>query len=411
MDAKGLKIMNKYCVIGLGYIGLPTAAVLASLGNNVIGVDINNEVVETINKGKIHIVEPGLDQIVSETVSSGKLKAKNIPEESDVFIIAVQTPYKNEEDSIPKPSIDYVLNASRSIAKVVKPNDLILLESTSPVGTTEEIANLISNLSGLSLNKFYVSFCPERVFPGKILYELINNDRLVGGINQKSSDYGASFYASFCKGKIYKTNARTAELSKLAENSFRDVNIAFANELSMVCDKLNIDVSELIKLINYHPRVNVLQPGCGVGGHCIAVDPWFIASAAPEITPLIQTARNVNNEKTKWVIDKIKLRIRSYKKIINREPKVACLGLAYKPNIDDLRESPALQITSALIDLGFHVLPCEPNLVRHPIFTLNSLEFVLENADLIVLLVAHDQFKDINFLNYEILDFCGLSSI
>ena len=411
MVVRSNKVMKKCCVIGLGYIGLPTAAVLASKGNDVLGVDINPNIVDLINKGKIHIVEPGLDAIVKETVTCGSLRASKSPEASDVFLIAVPTPCADSINGIPQPSIEYVIQAAISIASVIKSGDLILLESTSPIGSTEKIAELISQISGLNLNQFYVSYSPERVFPGKVLYELVYNDRLIGGINKESADCGAKFYSTFCKGKIYKTNSKTAELAKLSENAFRDINIAFANELSMICKDLDIDDNELIKLVNCHPRVNVLEPSCGVGGHCIAIDPWFIASSFPTKTTLIQAARKVNNSKSKWVVDQIMIKIDELKNKLNRDINIGCLGLAYKPNIDDLRESPALEITTCLSNKGINIYACEPNLSVHATIKLYSLEETLEKSDLIVLLVAHKQFKKINFSRYDILDFCGLTKV
>lgn len=277
--------MTTCCVVGLGYIGLPTAAVLAKAGHRVIGVDVNAQVVTTVNEGRIHIVEPDLDQAVAESVASGSLSAQVTPAPADVFLIAVPTPFRSGADGIPQPNIDFVLAAASAIAPVLRPGNLVLLESTSPVGTTEQVAQVIAEASGLSSNQLQIAYCPERVLPGRILQELISNDRVIGGLTPAAAAAGQAFYASFCQGELLATTARTAELVKLTENSFRDVNIAFANELSLVCDHLEINVRELIRLANHHPRVNVLQPGCGVGGHCIAVDPWFIVAAAPPQHP------------------------------------------------------------------------------------------------------------------------------
>ena len=401
--------MSTCCVIGLGYIGLPTASLLANSGHRVIGVDIDPYVVNTVNSGLIHIVEPGLEQSVSEAVSSGHLTAQQIPVEADVFIIAVPTPFFNSTDLIPTPNIEYVLEATRSICSVLKPGDLVLLESTSPVGTTEKIGELIIFVSSLSLNEVNIAYCPERVQPGRILHELVNNDRVIGGLTDASSSSAIDFYSTFCKGDLFTTSANTAELVKLTENSYRDVNIAFANELSLVCNDLSIDVRELIRLANHHPRVNILQPGCGVGGHCIAVDPWFIASAAPHSTPLIQTARRVNDGKSRWVVDQIQLRAAALEDQLTRPVRIGCLGLAFKPDVDDLRESPALLITTQLLTSGFQVLACEPNLPNHSTIKLFGLEQVMAEADLLVFLVAHSQFKDLDLTGHVVFDLCGVT--
>lgn len=401
--------MTTCCILGLGYIGLPTAAVLAKAGHRVIGVDINPKVISTVNKGDIHIVEPNLAQVVANTVKEGLLSAQLHPSQADVFIIAVPTPFKKHTSIIPKPNVEFVMNAARAIAEVIKPGNLILLESTSPVGTTKKMAEVIYKVSGINKNSIKIAYCPERVLPGKILYELIHNDRVIGGIDSDSTIAGEEFYSTFCKGKILKTDASTAELVKLTENAYRDVNIAFANELSLICNHLEIEVRELIELANHHPRVNILQPGCGVGGHCIAVDPWFIASEVPSLTPLIQAARKVNDEKSSWVVEEVLARVDDLKKKLDRKPLVACLGLSYKPDIDDLRESPALQITTELIRKGLDVLTCEPNLTIHPTIKLSSLEEVIKNADLLVFLVAHTAFKNINLTNRDFIDLCGIS--
>ena len=403
--------MISCCVVGLGYIGLPTAAVLAKAGHRVIGVDVNTQVVATVNEGLIHIVEPDLDLAVAESVASGSLLAQVTPAPADVFIIAVPTPFRSGANGIPQPNIDHVLAAARAIAPVLRPGNLVLLESTSPVGTTEQVAQVITEASGLSTDQqIHIAYCPERVLPGRILQELISNDRVIGGLTPAAAAAGQAFYASFCQGELLATTARTAELVKLTENSFRDVNIAFANELSLVCDHLAINVRELIRLANHHPRVNVLQPGCGVGGHCIAVDPWFIAAAAPHCTPLIQSARHVNDGKSRWVIEQVQARAAALEDKLGRRPaRIGCFGLAFKPDVDDLRESPALHITTELVAAGLDVLACEPNLSDHPTIKLHAIEQVLTEADLLVFLVAHSPFKDLNLSGRYVFDLCGVT--
>lgn len=408
--------MEKVCVVGLGYIGLPTAAVLADHGFKVHGVDINEKAVELINNGKTHIYEPDLDIKVKKAVENGDLFASTTPVEADVFIIAVPTPFKENY----KPDLAYVYSATKSIAPYIKPGNIIILESTSPIGTTEKIANWIKQLrpeliiSDSDSGQVYIAHCPERVLPGKILEEFISNDRIIGGINEHSTEKTFAFYKNFVKGELLKTNARTAEMSKLTENSFRDVNIAFANELSLICDDLNIDVWELIRLANHHPRVNILQPGPGVGGHCIAVDPWFIVDAAPESTQLIYTARMVNDSKPKFVINKIMEAIKKLK-----ESRVSVLGLAFKPNIDDLRESPAVQIVSELSDIiDGEILVVEPHIKELPInlkgklnLTLTNTYDAIKNSDIVVFLVGHDYFKQISkelLIDKTIIDTTGI---
>ena len=403
------RLTSNCCIIGLGYIGLPTAAVLARAGHRVIGVDVNTQVVTTVNQGLIHIVEPDLDKAVAEAVASGALTAQLTPAPADVFLVAVPTPFRNGPNGIPLPNIDYVLAAARSIAPLLRPGNLVLLESTSPVGTTEQVAAAISEVSGLNSDQLHIAYCPERVLPGRILTELISNDRVIGGLTPAAAEAGKTFYASFCQGQLLTTSARTAELVKLTENSNRDVNIAFANELSLVCDRLGINVRELIRLANHHPRVNVLQPGCGVGGHCIAVDPWFIAAAAPDITPLIQTARRVNDGKSRWVIKQVQERAAALEDQLGRPARIGCLGLAFKPNVDDLRESPALHITTELVVAGLDVLACEPNLSDHPTIKLHRLEQLLADADLLVFLVAHSPFKGLDLAGRAVFDLCGVT--
>jgi len=377
------RLSSTCCIIGLGYIGLPTAAVLARAGHRVIGVDVNAQVVATVNQGQIHIVEPDLDQAVADAVASGALSAQLTPAPADVFLIAVPTPFRSgsgdsSQTGIPQPNIDYVLTAARAIAPVLQPGNLVLLESTS-------------------------------VLPGRILQELISNDRVIGGLTPAAAEAGKAFYATFCQGELLTTTARTAELVKLTENSFRDVNIAFANELSLVCDRLGINVRELIRLANHHPRVNVLQPGCGVGGHCIAVDPWFIAAEAPDCTPLIQTARRVNDGKSRWVIEQVLARAAALEDQLGRPARIGCLGLAFKPDVDDLRESPALHITTELLVAGLEVLACEPNLQDHPTIKLHPLEQVLADADLLVFLVAHSPFRGLDLAGRALFDLCGVT--
>lgn len=389
--------------MGLGYIGLPTASFLGIKGYDVIGVDVSPEVVDSINGGNIHIVEPDLDLLVKSAVNAGKLKANLEPSEADVFILAVPTPFKDNYD----PDLSYVERATRAIAPYVKPGNLIILESTSPVGTTEEtVARLLREHGHDIDNEIFISHCPERVLPGQILVELVQNDRIVGGINSRSTEIAARFYREFVSGEVLETNARTAELSKLTENAFRDVNIAFANELSIICEQENIDPWEMIKLANRHPRVNILQPGAGVGGHCIAVDPWFIISRAGERAKLIKCAREVNNYKPQWIIEKIVCKAKKFKR-----PVIACLGLSYKPDVDDLRESPALYISKELIKLDIgQLFFCEPNLKTHPSYTLTPYQEAIEAADIIVVLVNHKEFHSLSLkkLNEKIvIDACG----
>ena len=400
--------MQNVCVMGLGYIGLPTASVLATKGFQVLGIDVQQHIVDTINRGDIHIVEPGLHNLVQSAVRSGLLKASLTPQESDVFVIAVPTPFKENK----QPDLKYVEAATQSIAPFVQKGNLIILESTSPVGTTEKIAHILKEhrpdlIDGDRLD-LYIAHCPERVLPGKILQEIIENDRIVGGVDHRSTIEAARFYRTFVRGAVIESNARTAELAKLVENSYRDTNIAFANELSLICERLNIDVWDLIKLANRHPRVNILQPGPGVGGHCLAVDPWFIVSAVPETATLIRNAREINEAKPQWVID----RIRDYADKF-KQPKIGCLGLAYKPNIDDLRESPALDIVQTLHQTlpDAHIMSCEPHVHHIDGLTLYSLEEVLEEADIIVGLVAHNAFRTIARSRLDgkiLLDVCGM---
>lgn len=400
----------KICIIGLGYIGLPTAALLSSKGHQVIGVDINKEAVDTINEGKIHIVEPGLESIVKNSVENGLLEARQIPTEADVFMICVPTPF-HEHGDIPQPNLDYVVAATRAIAPYVRNGNLIILESTSPVGTTELVEETLK-FCGVNSESLSIAYCPERVLPGKIMHELVANDRIVGGLNASATAAVASFYQTFVDGKVLKTDARTAEMCKLTENSFRDVNIAFANELSMICNKSNINVWELISLANHHPRVDILQPGCGVGGHCIAVDPWFIVAANPEQSKIIKTAREVNNSKSEWVIDQVTKLTNQLASSISHKPVIGCLGLSFKPDIDDLRESPALAITQKLQNLDFNVIAVEPNIKSFEGLILKQLEIAVKECDILVILVKHSSFLEqialFENFNGKIIDCCGL---
>tara|TARA_Y100000389_G_scaffold83167_1_gene79717 strand:+ start:11774 stop:13024 length:1251 start_codon:yes stop_codon:yes gene_type:complete len=403
---------KKVCIIGLGYIGLPSAALIANKGFSVCGVDVNDMIVSTVNEGRIHIVENDLAASVKLAVSSGQLKAFNKVQLSDIYIICVPTPF-HKNNTIPTPNIDYVISAIKSIAPLIKSGDLIILESTSPVGTTQKMQQTLID-SGTNLEGIHIAYCPERVLPGKIMTELVENDRIVGGLTSISTKKVVDFYRSFVRGKIYETDAKTAEMCKLAENSFRDINIAYANELSMICAKQDIDIWNLIKLANKHPRVNILNPGTGVGGHCIAVDPWFIISKDTENTKLIRTAREVNDYKSKWVIDKIKSNVNEFTSITGTKPKIACLGLAFKQDIDDLRESKALEVAETLISENFEVFTVEPNIQSYKNLVMFNLVDAIEQADIVCILVKHREFiqpqiKD-KLLSCKALDFCGALS-
>lgn len=398
-------------VIGLGYIGLPTAALLASHGYCVLGIDVNKQVVSSINQGKIHIVEPDLDAFVRSAVSAGRLVAYTVPKPSDVYIICVPTPFQ-EDKGIPKPNINFIVTAIKSFSHFIKPGDLIILESTSPVGTTEKIQNILFE-EGVNIDQVYMAYCPERVLPGKIMTELVDNDRIVGGVTPEATKKVAEFYRTFVKGSVFETDAKTAEMCKLTENSFRDVNIAFANELSLICHKEDIDIWDLIQLANKHPRVNILQPGVGVGGHCISVDPWFVVAKDKKNARLIKRAREVNNYKTDWVVDKIKSVADDFSTKSGLKPKIACLGLAFKPDIDDLRESPALFITQSLIAQGYDVAAVEPNILDHPEINLISMEELKKQEYIVVILVKHREFVEVDLKSFKtnlaFLDFCGPS--
>ncbi len=398
--------MKKVLFLGLGYIGLPTAAVAANHGFEVIGVDVNPVVVETINQGKIHIVEPDLDQMVKEAVQKGNLRAVLKPEQADAFFVVVPTPFKQNH----RADITYVESATRSVIPFLKEGDLFVIESTSPVLTTERMAEVIFKERPELKGKIYIAYCPERVLPGNTLYELVHNDRVIGGINPESTEKAIEFYSAFVQGKLHRTNARTAEMCKLTENSSRDSQIAFANELSMICDKAGINVWELISLANKHPRVNILQPGCGVGGHCIAVDPWFIVSDYPEQAQIIKRARETNDYKADWCANRVVEACQQFVTENDREPIVACMGLAFKPNIDDLRESPAKYIASRIIsESRAEVLVVEPNISKHPSFNLTYYREAYQKADIVVWLVCHTPFMELPREEGKMeLDFCGV---
>ncbi|MBT3611553.1 MAG: UDP-N-acetyl-D-mannosamine dehydrogenase [Flavobacteriales bacterium] len=394
-------------IIGLGYIGLPTSALIASNGTNVLGVDINQYVVDTINQGKIHIVEPDLDEIVSVAVSKGNFKATTKASSAEVYLIVVPTPFKGNHE----PDISFVEDATESVIPLLKEGDLFIIESTSPIGTTEKMMDLILSKRPELKNKIYIAYCPERVLPGNVMYELVENDRVIGGVNEASTDKAVAFYSKYVKGELHKTNARTAEMCKLVENSSRDVQIAFANELSLICDKANINVWELINLANKHPRVNILQPGCGVGGHCIAVDPYFIISEFPKESKIISNAREINNYKSEWCIEKIKSTALQFEIDNDRKPTIALMGLAFKPNIDDLRESPAKYISQKVLQNlnNEELFIVEPNIDSHSIYKITDYKEAIEKADIIVFLVAHKEFQNLIINNTKItLDFCGI---
>jgi len=378
-------------IIGLGYIGLPTAAILADSGYKVRGVDISHDIIKKINNGETHFYEPDLDELVVKNISNGNLEAKINSCPSDIFIICVPTPFKLI-NGIRTPDITYIDSAAEEISKYVKKGDLIILESTSPVGTTKRLAEKINTFIG-GIDGIHFAYCPERVLPGNIIKELVDNDRIVGGLDEVSTDKAVSFYKTFINGSIHATNANTAEMCKLTENSFRDVNIAFANELSIVCHEYDINERELIKLANFHPRVNILQPGVGVGGHCIAVDPWFLISDLPNETKLIKSAREVNLNKTEWVIGKIIQKINHFIMESKLDPTIACMGVSFKANVDDLRESPALEVALKLKDLYQEVLIVDPNIQKSDNFELAELEFALSAADIFIFLVGHDDFS------------------
>ncbi len=393
--------------IGLGYIGLPTSALIAKHGTPVHGVDINPKIVEIINQGRIHIVEPELDDVVASAVEEGYFKASTKPVEASVYLIVVPTPFKGNHE----PDISFVEAATKGIIHLLKEGDLYIIESTSPIGTTEKMQQLIYQERPELAGKIYMAYCPERVLPGNVMHELVHNDRVIGGIDEASTEKAIAFYSKYVKGDLHATNARTAEMCKLVENSSRDVQIAFANELSLICDKADINVWELINLANKHPRVQILQPGAGVGGHCIAVDPYFIVSDYPMESKIIGTAREVNNYKSFWCAEKVKNAKLDFQLKNKRKPSVALMGLAFKPNIDDLRESPAKYIAQKVLqdahDEQYYI--CEPNITEHSVFKLTDYKEAIDKADIVVFLVAHDEFKNLDINSTKvILDFCGV---
>lgn len=398
----------KACFMGLGYIGLPTAIIAAKEGGvDIVGVDINPSVVEQTNAGHLHIIEPGMEEMLQEVVKSGKLHASTKPEESDAYFMVVPTPFKGNHE----PDVSYVEAATRAVIPFLKEGDLYVIESTSPVGTTEQMAKIIFSERPELEGKIFIAYCPERVLPGNVIYELVHNDRVIGGLNEASTKKAQEFYGQFVKGTLHPTNARTAEMCKLTENSSRDVQIAFANELSLICDKAGINVWDLINLANKHPRVNILQPGCGVGGHCIAVDPYFITADFPAESKIIAAAREINNYKAFWCAEKVKNSMLEFELKHHRKPTVAMMGLAFKPDIDDLRESPAKQIVSKVMQScnNADILVVEPNVKSHNVFKLTDYKEAYDKADIIVFLTAHKPFKSLPWSDDKvILDFCGI---
>ncbi len=397
----------KACFMGLGYIGLPTAIIAAKNGIKVTGVDINPKVVELTNQGHLHIIEPGMEEMLQEVIKTGNLKASTTPEISDAYFMVVPTPFKGNHE----PDISYVEAATRAILPLLKEGDLYVIESTSPVGTTDKMKDLIFSERPELVDKIYIAYCPERVLPGNIIYELVHNDRVIGGINEESTSKAIEFYSQFVTGTLHRTNSKTAEMCKLTENSSRDVQIAFANELSLICDKAGINVWELINLANKHPRVNILQPGCGVGGHCIAVDPYFITADFPMESKIIGQAREINNYKSFWCAEKVQNTMLKFELEHHRKPCVAMMGLAFKPNIDDLRESPSKYIVTKVMQAcnNANILVVEPNVETHNVFKLTDYKIAYQQADIVVFLTAHDPFKTLPWCEDKvILDFCGI---
>ncbi len=397
----------KACFMGLGYIGLPTAIIAAKHGIQVHGVDINPKVVEKTNQGILHIIEPGMEELLQEVIANGKFHAATTPIESDAYFMVVPTPFKGDH----QPDVSYVEAATRAVLPLLKEGDLYVIESTSPVGTTEMMANLIFTERPELKDKIYIAYCPERVLPGNVIYELVHNDRVIGGINTESTEKAIEFYSQFVTGQLHKTNSKTAEMCKLTENSSRDVQIAFANELSFICDKAGINVWELINLANKHPRVNILWPGCGVGGHCIAVDPYFITSEFPMESRMIGTARQVNNYKAFWCAEKVQNEMLRFELNNGRKPSIAMMGLAFKPDIDDLRESPAKHIVAKVMQScnNADIMVVEPNVESHNVYKLTDYKEAFEKADIVVYLVSHTPFKSLpKDGNKIILDFCGV---
>lgn len=402
----------KACFVGLGYIGLPTAIIAATEGGvDVVGVDLNTRVVDMTNSGKLHIIEPGMGEKLQKAVNSGKLTARTTPVQADAYFIVVPTPFKGAH----QPDVSYVEAATRSVLPYLREGNLFVIESTSPVGTTEAMADIIFAERPELRGKIHIAYCPERVLPGNVAYELVHNDRVIGGLDAASADAAARFYSLFVKGQLHRTNARTAEMCKLTENSSRDVQIAFANELSMICRRADIDVWELISLANRHPRVNILRPGCGVGGHCIAVDPYFITACYPEESQLIATARSVNNHKAVWSEERVAAEILKFEADNGREPVVALMGLAFKPDIDDLRESPAMEISRALVGKygkKIEFLVVEPNIEQHDEFRLTPWKEAYDRADIVVYLTGHRPFRELpkHPADKIVIDFCGITS-
>ncbi len=393
--------------MGLGYIGLPTAIIAADNGIEVYGVDINPDVVAKTNAKELHFVEPGLQQMLAKVVESGTLRASVTPVACDAYFVVVPTPFKGNHE----PDISYVEAATRTIIPLLKDNDLFVIESTSPVGTTEKMADIIFGERPELKGKLHIAYCPERVLPGNVIYELVHNDRVIGGMTEAATDRAIEFYAHFVKGNFHRTNSRTAEMCKLTENSSRDVQIAFANELSIICEKAGINVWNLIELANKHPRVNILQPGCGVGGHCIAVDPYFITAAYPQEAQIIAKAREINNYKASWCSERVKNAMLKFEIDNKRKPRVAMMGLAFKPNIDDLRESPAKRIVTDVMQgmTNADIMVVEPNIKEHKVFKLTDYQTAYDRADIVVMLTAHDEFKTLPWRDDKvILDFCGV---
>lgn len=393
--------------MGLGYIGLPTAIIAAGHGNKVIGVDINPEVVAKTNRGELHIIEPGLQDLLKEVITEGSFHASQTPEEADAFFIVVPTPFKGDHE----PDVSYVEAATRAVIPYLRPGNLFVVESTSPIGTTEAMAEIIFKERPELKGKIYIAYCPERVLPGHVIFELVHNDRVIGGINPESTEKAKEFYSTFVQGTLHETNTRTAEMCKLTENSSRDVQIAFANELSLICDKAGINVWELITLANKHPRVNILQPGCGVGGHCIAVDPYFLTSMFPGEAKIIGDARAINNYKAHWCAQKVVNAILRFRLEFGRTPVVAMMGMAFKPDIDDLRESPSRHIIDEVLGekLDAEILVAEPNVTSFPAYILTPYNEAFDRADIVVMLTAHTPFRSLSYPEDKIvLDFCGI---
>lgn len=397
----------KACFMGLGYIGLPTAIIAAKHGVEVHGVDINPQVVELTNQGKLHIIEPGIEDMLKDVIVSGKFKAAATPDVSDAYFMVVPTPFKGDH----QPDISYVEAATRAVLPLLKDGDLYVIESTSPVGTTDKMMNLIFSERPELKGKIFIAYCPERILPGNVIYELVHNDRVIGGIDDASSQKATSFYSKFVTGELHKTDSKTAEMCKLVENSSRDVQIAFANELSLICDKAGINVWDLINLANKHPRVNILQPGSGVGGHCIAVDPYFITAEFPLESRIIGKAREINNYKSFWCAEKVHASMLEFELKQGRKPIVAMMGLAFKPNIDDLRESPAKTITAKVMQScnNTDIMIVEPNITTHKVFKLTDYKEAYEKADIVAFLVSHSEFQKLEYREDKmILDFCGV---